>query len=386
MNSFQINVKVLVLALTAMWACTPQDSEYKELYDGAIGVDYPQMAFNLTVEAGYQTAKLSWDAPVSPTCKEAVVYWNNKADSLVVNLADQKNKSDRRVSVVLDDLPEGDYTFEVVIKDSVGNCSRASQVLASVVGPSIFASLANRMVNAASLSEINNAAVVQWGDKTNQSVYSEFRYYNNEGRQTTVKVGNSDNKTIIKDLDMVDIKDFEYRTVFVVPSIPDTLYSDWDKGKWKVDSDYSSKLEDGVECITFSGSKNVAVRKDETGTEFTFDCRTDARVLTNPSKAPIPGTVFVFQYKQTIKTTKVRVYWIDEGGAATSGRFTDIDTSEYAYGTDDWNVAVIDISDFITKHSWTGKAGDTVRIDISTESGNFITVRNAHLREKRDGE
>ena len=77
-----------ILLIPLLWACTPQDVIYRDYYDLAYPVNYPQKATNLKGYPGYLKARIVWDAPVSPTCIEAVIYWNNKNDSLKISLKD----------------------------------------------------------------------------------------------------------------------------------------------------------------------------------------------------------------------------------------------------------------------------------------------------------
>ena len=124
----------------ALWACKPQDLIYKDMYEAANKVDYPQKASNLVAEAGYLSVQLSWDAPVSPTCTEAMVYWNSHEDSLKVNLTDPKYNDGQRINVSFPGLEEDDYVFEVYIMNKAGYRSVKSEVMVKFSLPATIGS------------------------------------------------------------------------------------------------------------------------------------------------------------------------------------------------------------------------------------------------------
>lgn len=377
----------VALAIIAFASCTPQDAVYKDLYHNAYKVDYPQAPAQLSGMAGYLSAYLKWLAPVSPTCTEAIIYWNIKQDSLRVNLRDPKYNHKDTICVKIAGLEETDYTFDVYTIDRVGSRSIMSEALVSPKGPNYVKTLVARPVNNAVVSEINEAGVVNLGNRNKVSPYSEIRYKDSFNIEKTIRVKPSENKIVLKDIDIENPEDIEYRSAFVTADCIDTLYSEWTRIGWFVDPDYAKNLPADVTSIGFTLRKNGTVTQDaKDPNKYLFSCQPTLSVNVNPLTEPLTKSVLVYQYKQTEPSTNMKVYWIDKGGSASSSRSTTIDLKNHAYGTDEWNVAVIDLADYWTTHAWMGNVGDKARFDFTTTDGNQITVRNAHFRDKRDGE
>ncbi len=373
----------IILAVWAVCTCTPQDASYIEYYNKAYKADYPQKAANLTGEAGYLRAILSWDAPVSPTSTQAIIYWNFEKDSLLVDLKNPAVIKDSRVCVSIENLEETDYTFDVFIIDIAGSRSLVNEVLVAPKGPDYVHELTARTISSAVLSEIDAAGVVNWGDKTRSLVFSELKYTDNKGAEKILKVDPSDLSVVISDMDMTNLSDFAYRSVFLTSECIDTLRSVWVNGSWVKDPDYSLTLGEGVECITFRTRKNGTVTPDaDDPNMFVIECTTSATSFyANELQGNIQGSVLVFQYKQTLASSSTKIYLVDKGGSVDAKRLHSLDLSKFAYGDDRWHVAVVDMYDTFTKYLYAGNPGDYARIDMTTTAGNVITIRNAHFRE-----
>ena len=378
---------IISVAIATLAACTSQDAIYKDLYWQAYKTDYPQAPTGLDGAPGYLCAYLSWLAPVSPSCTEAVICWNFNKDSLKISLSDPQYNFNDTIRVRIDNLEETDYTFDVYTIDRAGNRSIASETLVSPKGAGYIKSLNGKSVNSAVVSEINEAGVLNWGDRYKNSPYSELRYQNSLHVEKTIKVPASENTTILDDIDFVNPADIEYRSVFFTSECLDTLHSEWTKQSWFVDPDYAKALPEGTPCVGFTLRKNGTVTRDpEDPNQYLFVCQPTLSVNVNALTEPLTKSVFVFQYKQTSASTSVKVYWIDSGGSASSSRATTINLKTHAYGTDEWSVAVINLADYWATHAWNGNVGDKARLDFTTTDGNQITIRNAHFRDKREGE
>ncbi len=379
---------LIVLVIAVISSCRPQDEIYRDFYNQAYKTNYPQKATNLTGFPGYLCAYLTWDRPVSPTCSEAVIYWNNDTDSLKISLFNPKYVKETSVSVTIEGLKETDYTFNVYTIDREGSRSLPSQALVSPKGPGYVEALAQKKVLSAVISEVNEAGIINWSEKSKVSPFTELRYKDSGSKEHLVRIEPSDKATVLHDISFTDPSDFEYRSVFVTDACVDTLYSGWTEVSWFVDADYAKSLEPGTPCVGFTTRKNGTVTPDsENPNQYVFDCTgSDISINVNPLTAPLTKPVLVFQYKQTLKTSSVKVYWIDNGGSAASKRYTAIVMTDYIYGSDEWSVAKVDMEGYWNTHLWNGNVGDKARLDFNTTAGNVITVRNVHFRDRREGE
>ena len=272
--------------------------------------------------------------------------------------------------------------------DSEGSRSLPSQVLVSPKGPSYLAGLKGRDVTNAVISEINNAAEVILGRVSKDLTYSEFRYVSVNGGQKTIHVDPSVDQLLIDDLSLAAPGEYEYRSVFVTEDCIDPLYSDWTSGAWYKDPDYAETVSDDVECLTFRSRKGATLEGDsENPYLFYLNCTTNAPSLyVNELNSQIEGPILVFQYKQILPSGDTKVLWVDAGGTYSGQRSSLLDFSKLVHGSEKWNVAVIDMSEMISSSKWEGKRGDWSLLNISTTTGNQVTIRNVHFRAKRESE
>lgn len=377
-----------ILAIPLLGACTSQDAIYRPYYEQAYRINYPQKATHLKGDPGYLRARLMWDIPVSPTCTDAVIYWNNNNDSLKISLLDPAYRNDTSICVTIPGLQELDYNFDVYVLDKEGSRSLPSQILVSPKGPSYMSGLGGRDVTNAVISEVNNSIQVIWSGGSKYSPYSEFRYTAVNKEQKTIRVDPSVDRLSIEDLNPGAEGGYDYRSIFVTEECLDTLYSEWIHGEWYKDPDYANTVDEGTECLTFRLRKGAEMSVDPGNPyQFSLDCTTNAPSLyVNELISEIAGPVLVFQYKQTLPSGDTRVLWVDAGGTYSGQRSSYLDFSGLVSGSDQWNVAVIDLSSMMSEYRWVGKAGDWSLLNISTTQGNQVTIRNVHFRAKRDGE
>ncbi len=84
---------------------------------------------NVQVRPGYERVLLSWEQNPDPLIETVVIYWNDKKNSVEVELV-RREEGWQKDSVYIPDLTEGvQYTFELVNKNSSGN--QSSPVIAS---------------------------------------------------------------------------------------------------------------------------------------------------------------------------------------------------------------------------------------------------------------
>src|SRR3546814_3760695 len=119
---------------------------------------YPGKADSLRAHPGYNRIQLSWIVLADPNATNAVIYWDNRADSLEVDLGQVARPDTMRV--ILNDMEEKAYSFQVVTRDEKGNLSVTSEVLGTVYGDVYQNSLLTRAVR--NLSVTKDTLVIDW--------------------------------------------------------------------------------------------------------------------------------------------------------------------------------------------------------------------------------
>ncbi|MDR0385227.1 MAG: DUF4998 domain-containing protein, partial [Prevotellaceae bacterium] len=147
----------LMILIAAGWfaSCKDMDSMYKE-YVVPNGIVYPQRADSLKIYPGLNRVKLTWFKALDPKVVKAMVYWNNYTDSLSANISSGENL----MTVVINDLPEGTYTFFVKTFDAAGNASVPSEVTGIVYGVNYALTLSSRSL---SMNAYFDRVELRWG-------------------------------------------------------------------------------------------------------------------------------------------------------------------------------------------------------------------------------
>src|SRR3546814_454742 len=186
-HPYKTAVRCLGLALVA-WglnAC----SEMDDTYDGFLKegeIIYVQGADSLVIRPGYKRVELSWLALSDPTVTKAMVYWNNGRDSVEVPI--NKTTGIDTVRVMIDNLQERIYTFEIVTYDNDGNKSVPSIGNGESYGDNYQNSRLPRLVMSALYFEDTDTLEVIWGPVDPTAIIAELQYTDTIGNQQMLTI------------------------------------------------------------------------------------------------------------------------------------------------------------------------------------------------------
>lgn len=227
-HPYKTAARCLGLALLAwgLTACSEMDDTYDQfLKDGEIV--YVQGADSLTISPGYKRIQLSWLALSDPTVTHAKIYWNNRRDSLEVPIT--KTSGVDTVRVIIDELEERIYTFEIFTFDDKGNTSVPSIGNGESFGDNYKNSRLPRLVMSALYSETTDTLEIIWGPVDPTAVMLELKYVDTLGNHRLLRIPREQtgaDTTWIADYDHSAEGKFEYRSVYLPdPLSIDTFYS-----------------------------------------------------------------------------------------------------------------------------------------------------------------
>jgi hypothetical protein len=168
---------LIILSVLSVLSCGKQDDVYKEfIVEG--GHVYPAKIKELKSTSGYQRVILEWDKPFDPSIRTVTVFWDNYSKSMDLNYADFP---DNHVSVVIPDLEDRAYTFDVVNADAKGNQSLATELSVTPFGNNWLTSHTERSVVFARMD--GEDAKVQMTKATLEMVATKFRYTDASGKK-----------------------------------------------------------------------------------------------------------------------------------------------------------------------------------------------------------
>ncbi|MDB5022909.1 MAG: hypothetical protein JWP78_664 [Mucilaginibacter sp.] len=137
-----LKISIILILATSFISCVKRDAEFKKFLNGKELI-YPGVADNPHSAPGNLRVELLWNPNPDPSIVKYVVFWNNRADSLVYTSADH-NPADT-LKVIIPNLNEYSYSFTVYSYDGQGNKSIPLDINnVKVYGPNYQAGLVNR--------------------------------------------------------------------------------------------------------------------------------------------------------------------------------------------------------------------------------------------------
>lgn len=175
----------------------------------------------------------------SPNVKTVDLYWNAGADSLLIPVSPTTGLDS--FSVVIPNLPEGSYTFDVKTTDNFGHPSLYLTGFGNSYGDFYQSSLANRRVK--SIELFDDRGIINWFSALDGMVWTDIKYTMNDGKSNTVRL---DSKA--QSISCPNLKpgtSFEFSSSFIPEELSiDTFSVAWDQYSGKFPTIYKYDKKD----------------------------------------------------------------------------------------------------------------------------------------------
>ena len=186
----------IIFAFFLLASCSGMNDIIQDYLDRG-EINYIGRPDSLLSTGGNGRMQLSWLAGKDPRVEGYIIYWNNRADS-VVGKIDPDNLLKDRYNFCIFDIQESSYEFELVQTGSKGANSIPSTVTGSVYGENYVATLKAR-----DLQQIIS----------NSSKYVEFTYEKADGTQETCRIPSQENEIILSN--PKPLGEYSYSTYYV---------------------------------------------------------------------------------------------------------------------------------------------------------------------------
>ncbi|GAA4316861.1 DUF4998 domain-containing protein [Compostibacter hankyongensis] len=170
-----------------LWSCSKMDESYRPLRDKG-EINYPGKADSIIVYPGQNRVRLSWILRADPNVVSCRIFWNNGRDS--VDLPVERTHAQDTLSIVIKDLEEGNYVFEVYTYDDKDNVSVKTSADGRVYGASYTDGLTDRRLLSA--LKVNGKTKLLWAASPETSLGTEVRYTDQAGATHTRFIPPSD--------------------------------------------------------------------------------------------------------------------------------------------------------------------------------------------------
>jgi hypothetical protein len=228
-----LQVIICLLFATGIIVSCKKADDFKKYAAGG-EIIYTAKADSVKVYAGKKRVQLLWLLITDPTITTSKVFWKNHTDSVVI--AVNRTTSIDTMRVFINNLPEGNYDFEIYNYDKDGNTSVKAVASGTVYGDVYNAALLARAVENAEL--LNNTGEITWGDADSSTgvIGMQLKYadINNVTHDTVIKAIYKGQVTQLPHL--MPGAPVQYRTLYKPVALAiDTFYTGYENLPVKAD-------------------------------------------------------------------------------------------------------------------------------------------------------
>ncbi len=189
----------LVILLVAVWvaACDKSDKEFRNYLDDKELI-YPGVPLQVKARAGNGRVMVYWKPSPDPSIQKYIVYWNNKADSVVVPATRVSGQDS--ISTIIPNLFEYTYSFTVHAIDTKGNRSIPLDLNnVKIYGAVYRGGLINRFPDNVNPYEVqpNGDVLLRFAATDTSNVGTTITYTNNNNQQATAFLSQLNNTVML---------------------------------------------------------------------------------------------------------------------------------------------------------------------------------------------
>lgn len=212
------------MCIGVLYSCKEMDFTYRQFIEDGETV-YISKADSIITRGGNGRIEVSWLLLSDPKVASYKMYWNSRTDSVEGSL--QKTENVDTVRVMLENMEEGVYEFEIILYDKFGNTSVTSSRIGRVYGERYQNNLYNRLYRNFRRANGGRDLAVNWVAADDQVVYSDIKYRTSSGDEKRYRLDPSEEASVLEDFP-VDAT-FDMRTVFLPDRLSlDTFYTDFE--------------------------------------------------------------------------------------------------------------------------------------------------------------
>ena len=164
---------VLIIVSDVLTSCETMDEPYSEFIQKGETL-YTGKPDSVRALGGNGRIKLTWDLISDPKITKIKIFWNKKADSLIIPV--QRTSSVQRMDATIDNLAEGTYVFEIYAFDKDGNSSIKTEVIGNAYAETFANSISNRPLDSATYDPNTKKLAVTWFGASAQAAIIDLIY------------------------------------------------------------------------------------------------------------------------------------------------------------------------------------------------------------------
>lgn len=221
-----------ILCTVLITSCEDFMDVHKEYIEGG-EIIYAPKPDTIMFIAGKERIEFFCRTYNSPNVKSVNVYWNDGLDSLIIPAS--FNSDYDSIQVILDNMPEQSYTFNVQLVDNFNHRSLIVTDFGTSYGDNYQSSLMDRRIRSVSLTD--KGASITWYSAAEDLFANEVRYVRNDGTTSIVRMSADEFTTFCPDAQSG--AEFEFRSLFIPEEEAiDTFYTAWSLYEEALPSEY----------------------------------------------------------------------------------------------------------------------------------------------------
>lgn len=369
---------------------------------------YPGKVNNVQYLAGENRLRIQVNFGPDPNVDKMIVFWNMKKDSSIVHV-DRASLIDNKMEVLIDNLPESVYNFEIYTYDKFNNRSVPVYLTGRTYGTRYTSVLNNRVLKNYEASNEDGDLKFFWGDSIIYSSGLNVIFMDNEDKERSVFVSNKESTTELKNVN--SRKEITLSTLFSPePNAIDTFRSevkmalDLKKLFVEIAKPYASGYVDGFDSPNNNGWNNLwnnnwgkTFNQNTSGTPWATEAgwgTFETRDLS--ADKSVKETWFTVDLKQSVRVARYRTgfYWPYMYGAPKETElwaYTGSGTPTAAGGWDNWvKIGTINNAQFLLTAADMAREyplGDNIYTDFMTvPSSRYYRVKVTENWESRQNQ
>ena len=211
----------IVLASIGYFGCSNMNDLHDEYLQRGETIYTGRPDDSIKIFSGKNRVKIIY-RNYDPKATKLTVFWDFRQGSAPFNVPTDRLGED--VELIIDDLQEKYYTFELICTNSVGQYpSIPLSISGQAYGALYTATLSDRKINSATIAPWdNNKMNITWAKTVDNMVGVEVKYKNSSDVETVLRIPNDEMTTSITDAKN-DV--MEYRTLHLPENCIDTFYT-----------------------------------------------------------------------------------------------------------------------------------------------------------------
>ncbi|TKG95041.1 hypothetical protein EYV94_10025 [Puteibacter caeruleilacunae] len=187
-----LNISLVVSFVVAVFtSCEDMNDLHDKYLQGER--QYVGRADSMLISPGKDKLQITWWLNDDPQVVSTTIRWNQKGDSIVVPVS----QGDFEKSVLIENLSEGSYVFELINRNKDGLGSIPVEQSSRVYGETYVGGLLIRGIKKVVVNPVE--AVLKWGNASSEEIDTKVIYTNKAGEEVELTILPEDEETHIND-------------------------------------------------------------------------------------------------------------------------------------------------------------------------------------------